>query len=267
MPELPEVEMMARSLNARVRGTTITRAALCNTRKAFRILRECGNGARFFKKIEGKKIITVTRAGKNILFELSDGTRVGFHPMMTGKVLINPPNPTPHDRAVFECSSKLQLVFHDIRTFSRFRFFDKGIFYENDALTLSYKKFWQLVSGSKGKIKPLLMNQQKIVGIGNIYADEILWYAGVKPTRISASLDRKEIKKIYITIRRVLEKAIAAKGTTSKNYQMPDGTQGGYYKMRRAYRRTGEQCGRDKGIITRVVLGQRSAHFCPVHQR
>ena len=118
------------------------------------------------------------------------------------------------------------------------------------------------------KIKQILMDQSLLAGVGNIYADEILWYAGIRPDRRTEKFNPAEIKAIYGAMRKVLCCAIQKGGTTSRDYRKPDGSEGGYYKIRKAYQKTGERCARqDGGIIKRIVIGQRSAHYCPKHQR
>ena len=116
-------------------------------------------------------------------------------------------------------------------------------------------------------VKNGLMSQKVFAGIGNIYSDEILWHAGVRPQRRADTLDRREVKKLYDATRRVLALAIQKGGTSARDYRKPDGSEGGYYKIRKAYQRTGEKCARDGAIISRIMVGQRSAHFCPKHQK
>ena len=112
----------------------------------------------------------------------------------------------------------------------------------------------------------LLLNQKIIAGIGNIYSDEILWHAGIRPTRKTDSLKKIEIKKLFSALKYVLRLAIRNEGTSMRDYRKPDGTKGGYYQIRKAYNRAGERCSRDGAIIRRIEIGGRSAYFCPRHQ-
>jgi len=263
MPELPEVETIVRYLCPRIRGKLIL-GLESNTPRLFRDhknIREVRN------KIVGQKIKEVSRAGKNILFRLSGGKCLAIHLMMTGSLLLDPPAKNKFTRCLFLLSGNLLLAFDDIRKFGRIRIIDsleelKG----NDALSLSFKKFKNLIIARKERIKPLFLNQKIISGIGNIYSDEILWHAGIHPFRAASSLQESEIKKLYNSMKKILNLAIKKEGSSARDYKKPDGSKGGYYEIRKAYQRTGEECLRDAGIIKRMVIGGRSAHFCPIHQ-
>ena len=136
-----------------------------------------------------------------------------------------------------------------------------------DALATSFKKFKSLILARKKIIKNFLLDQRGIAGVGNIYADEILWQAGVHPLRKADSLDLGEIKKLYSAMRSILKLAIRKGGTTSRDYRKPDGSPGGYYSIRKAYQRAGKPCPRDSVKLQRIVVGGRPTHFCPRHQR
>ena len=112
------------------------------------------------------------------------------------------------------------------------------------------------------------MDQSIFAGIGNIYSDEILWLAGIHPLRQVSSLTQKELKSIFTSTKKILKKAIEARGTSDSDYRDPSGNKGGYQKMLYVYGLEGEKCQKkDGGIITRLKIGGRSAHFCPVHQK
>jgi len=129
------------------------------------------------------------------------------------------------------------------------------------------KKFIELMRRKKGVVKKVLMDPFVIAGIGNIYSDEILWYAGIAPTRRVEKLTDKELGTIYKYIKIILKKAIGAKGDSQQDYRTLEGKFGNYQNMQKAYQLTGEKCQKhDGGIIKRLVIGGRSAHFCPVHQ-
>lgn len=132
----------------------------------------------------------------------------------------------------------------------------------------TFTKFKELMTRRKGVVKKVLMDPFVIAGIGNIYSDEILWYSGIHPLRRVESLMGKELKTIFKNIRFVLKKAIAAKGDSQQDYRTLEGKFGAYQNMEKAYQKTGQHCQkRDGGIIKRIKINARSAHFCPVHQK
>ncbi|PJE51163.1 MAG: bifunctional DNA-formamidopyrimidine glycosylase/DNA-(apurinic or apyrimidinic site) lyase [Candidatus Yanofskybacteria bacterium CG10_big_fil_rev_8_21_14_0_10_36_16] len=132
----------------------------------------------------------------------------------------------------------------------------------------TFKKFKELFKNKKGKVKQVLMDPFFIAGIGNIYSDEILWYSGILPTHRVESLDTQDLKKIYKYIKFVLKKAIKAKGDSEQDYRKLDGTKGDFQNMTKAYQKTGQKCSKnDGGIIKRLKVGGRSAHYCPIHQK
>lgn len=124
------------------------------------------------------------------------------------------------------------------------------------------------MSRKRGVVKKVLMDPFIIAGIGNIYSDEILWHAGIAPLHRVEKLTNKELGLIYKYIKLVLKKAIGAKGDSQQDYRTLEGEFGNYQNMQKAYQLTGEKCQkRDGGIIKRIVINNRSAHFCPVHQK
>lgn len=264
MPELPEVETIVRYLKPRIRGRRILKLKVIEPR----VVRDHVHPWDLAKKVEGKKIKEVSRLGKCIIIRLSSGERLLCHLMMTGVLFWNPTGESPYDRLVFQLSGGNTLVFNDIRKFGRCRAVppQEEILGE-DALSLTFQKFKSLIQARQGRIKPLLLNQNIISGIGNIYSDEILWHAGIHPLRRADTLTHSELQNLYNAARTVLKRAIRKEGSSMRWYRKPDGQKGGYYEIRKAYRKTGERCLRDQGIIQRLVIGGRSAHFCPRHQR
>ena len=264
MPELPEVETIVRYLRPKIRGKHILEMEA----KSKRVLRYHKNLGEIKKRILGKKISDIRRLGKNIVFKLNDGTCFVVHLMMTGKLLLNPQESKPHDRLLIKLSGGTKLVFNDTRQFGWCRVIESSEKLAGpDALVTKFKDFKRLINIHKSAIKNLFLNQKIISGIGNIYSDEILWHAGINPKRKADSLREAETRKLYQAMRRVLERAIKKEGTSSRDYRKPDGSKGGYYEIRRAYQRRGEICTRCGGTIRRTTIGQRSAHFCPKHQR
>lgn len=274
MPELPEVETIVRYLRPKIRGRRI----LDFESYTPRLFRGVSSGA-VKKRISGKTIRDIGRCGKYIIFELSGGHNFYVHLMMTGKLLLNPQNTCEkHIRFWMKLSGGNILALHDIRKFGWIRLMRRRPISRGkpnpqtlrlgpDALSLSFQKFQEILKSRQGAIKPLLLNQSILSGIGNIYADEILWYAGIRPMRKAGSFSGKELQALYSAMSQVLRLAIKKGGTSSRDYRKPDGSEGGYYKLRKAYQRAGEKCSRCGGIIKRVIIGQRSAHFCPRHQK
>jgi len=132
----------------------------------------------------------------------------------------------------------------------------------------TFEKFKErILKKKKGKIKQVLMDQEVIAGIGNIYSDEILWKAKIHPFKRVGKLSEEELKKIYKAMREILPKAIEVGGESISDYRRPSGEKGGFDILRKVYRREGEKCFRCGAKIKRVKLGQRSAHFCPVCQK
>ncbi len=264
MPELPEVETIVRHLRPKIRGKRILNIEV----RGKRVLRYHKSLADFRKSLAGKKILDVRRLGKNIIFQLHDGTSFAAHLMMTGQLLLNPKGEVGHERLRLKLSGGNFLIFNDVRQFGWCRVVSSSEkLVGPDAFSSSFGTFKLLLRSHRSALKPLLLNQKIISGIGNIYADEILWYAGLRPTRVVNSLNEGEIKKLYNAVHYVLALAIKKEGTSARDYRKPDGTEGGYYKIRKVYQRAGENCLRDGAIIQKIRLGSRSAHFCPQHQK
>lgn len=264
MPELPEVETIVCYLRSEIRGKRILNVEV----RGRRVLRDYKDPKEFIKLVVSKRIENISRLGKNIIFELSGRTYFALHLMMTGRLFLNPAQRSIHDRLIFQLSGKQKLIFNDIRQFGWCRVvFVPHMLVGPDALSLSLREFKNLIRRRGGVIKNTLLNQKIISGIGNIYSDEILWYARIKPTRKTDSLFGSEIDALYRATEKVLKLAIKKGGTSARDYRKPDGSKGGYYEIRRAYQRTGKRCVRDGAVIRRIIIGQRSAHYCPKHQR
>lgn len=301
MPELPEVQTTVDDINKHVKGYVI-KGYWTDWPKYTRPI----SLMEFTKAVKGKKIIKARRRAKYIVIELSGGRTMLVHQKMSGHLLygyweksgngwkgvypkeIKDDPYNRHIRAIFfldkmparrkfPAGSLGGLALSDLRRFARIHLVDtknveqapeiKGLGPEPlDHFTL--KKFKECLKGKKGKIKVVLMNPKIIAGIGNIYSDEILWFAGVHPLRSVASLTEPELKKIYTAIQNVLKKAIKAKGSSNSDYRQISGEKGKFQTMQKAYRQTGKPCAKKDGEkIHRIKIGGRSAHFCPKHQK
>lgn len=169
------------------------------------------------------------------------------------------------------------MEFSDLRKFGKIILFDtdkirgskeiKSLGIDAMSKDFTFEKLGEILDGKKTKIKLLLMDQSKIAGIGNIYASEILFEAGILPARPADKIDCKELKKLYKSIKNVLNKAIELRGTSDSDYRDTSGAQGGFQKVLKVYRRTGKKCGRCGTIILRETIGQRGTFYCPVCQK
>lgn len=264
MPELPEVETIVRYLQPRIRGKRIL-GVKANTPRLFRDVPASGAISR---SIMGKRVRDVSRTGKYIGFALDDGTYLLIHLMMTGKLILgSSPRERKYDRLTLRFSGGTVLTLNDIRKFGRVRLSrTPQSLVGRDPLRITLGEFRGILHGRKGMVKSLLLNQSVLAGIGNIYSDEILWTAGIHPRRKAETLSDAKLRSLYRSCRRVLALAIRKEGSSMRDYETPDGHTGGYYDIRKAYRRAGERCLRDGGIIQRLRVGSRATHFCPVHQ-
>ena len=179
---------------------------------------------------------------------------------------------------VISLSNGKQLALSDLRKFAKVLIWSTEKLNEMKDLrelgpdplaqSFTFEKFKDILSGGKGKIKQFLMAQNKIAGIGNIYSDEILWEAGIHPLREVQKIYEVELRKIYKAIKKVLLKAIKAKGDSMSDYRRPSGEKGKYQELQNVYQMTGKKCKKgDGGVIQRLKISGRSAHFCPVHQK
>ncbi len=266
MPELPEIETIVRFLKSRIVSKTIDRI-WTNTDRIF-------SDHRNFKKIaliaKGGCVQNVDRWGKNVVLFLSKHT-ILIHLGMSGKLLLSPKsNDSSYIRFKIFFKDGCDLWLHDVRKFSKIRLKSnqsKDGELGADALTVSYSDFENIIGQRRKIIKILLLDQGLISGIGNIYVDEILWAANIHPLTLSSDLSSDKIQDLHRAIKSVLRLAIKKRGTSFKDYRLPDGTRGDYYSIRKVYQRTGEKCFKDGAIIQRIKVSQRSTYFCPEHQR
>ncbi len=277
MPELPEVETVARDLAEKIVGRSIAgfwtdNPAMLRGKPA----------AEFAYAINGARLAAVNRRGKQLLLNLSNGLTLVIHLKMTGQLLVMPTGSPVQQwtHAIVELDGGIDLRFRDIRKFGYFdlveterigttgekmpglgpepldRGFTKGVF------------DWSIKRHPHAKIKALLMNQSFLAGIGNIYADEALYYAGVRPTRPAGRLTAAERDRLYTGIRRILTDAIEKRGTTFSTFVDASGQPGGYVSSLKVYGRTGEPCvKRGCGTVKKVKVAGRSSHYCPKCQK
>ncbi len=282
MPELPEVETTVRGLRKTVLGLRITGVW---TDLATKDKRKRGTIAdpKFFavfkKEVTGKKIISAERRAKNILINLNNQQTILIHMKMTGYLFFGANPKIKFAHVIFSLSNKHYLVFSDIRKFGKITLLNTETAHDTKHLNnigpepldpkFTFEKFTKRLSASGArKIKTVLMDQSVIAGIGNIYSDEILWRAGVYPERKVSKIKESELKLIFQAIKETLKKGIDFGGDSMSDYKNIYGLPGKFQMHHEAYRRTGERCRKSgcKGIIKRLIVNGRSAHFCSIHQ-
>ena len=282
MPELPEVETVARGVDTRVRGDRILDAWFASHREPFK-----NPAARQARGLAGRVIIAVHRTGKHIVCELSapDVTAAQaqsspaaaqwiVHLGMTGRLLVTTPEApvAPHTHARLSLASGRELRFVDPRRFGRLEFRDlaRNAGFAGpgaEPLTIDEEAFARLFRGRRLAIKAALLNQKLLAGVGNIYADESLYRAGIRPRRAVGRLTRADLARLRTALREVLEHAIRLGGSSVSDYVDADGAPGFFQLEHCVYQRTGEPCRRCKTPIRRIVIGGRSTHYCPQCQR
>jgi formamidopyrimidine-DNA glycosylase len=262
VPELPEVETTVRSISPYITGHAIMHVQVFShrvTRASF---------AATTKALTGATIRNVRRRGKQIFVELDRGV-LYIHLGMTGKLLWNGAR-TKYARAVLELDNGT-LIFDDVRQFGRVEYFpDVPEFLARtgpDALTVTADEFLVRLKRHRGHIKPLLLNQTFIGGVGNIYADESLFAARIHPRTRADRLSKRRAEELHGHIVTILEAAIQNRGSSISNYVDADGASGDYQQHHNVYGRTGDPCPCCGRAIRRIVLGQRGTHYCPQCQR
>jgi len=289
MPELPEVETTVRELRKRIIGHTITGMWTDWPR----ITRYPTDIKEFERRIKSRKIAAVQRRAKFIVINIDGKDSIFVHQKISGHLLygkwiqqdgkwistesgaIKTDPKNQYIRLIIFLNNGYQLALSDLRRFGKIM-----LVHDNEIdtipavanlgpepLELNRRQFSELFRNKRGNLKQVLMNPNFIVGIGNIYADEILWDTGIHPLARIEKLSEKRIKKLYNSTQKILKKAILLQGTSDSDYRLPSGIKGRFQDYTHAYHHTGQGCAkRDGGVITRLKIGGRSAHFCSVHQ-
>ncbi len=267
MPELPEVETVARGLRESLVGQTITSVAVGWPRTIARL-----RVAEFVERVAGQQVRWIGRRGKYVIIGLSRGCLL-VHLKMSGRLyVVSRDEPSDqHVHVLFDLDDGRQLRFRDVRKFGRIYLVDDpseitaGLGPEPLADDFTIEDFSRLLATRRGRLKSLLLNQEFLAGLGNIYADEALYAARLHPMRKADSLTADEQAWLYAAIRTVLEQAVANRGTTLDDggYTDAGGQAGGYQDRIAVYGRGGKPCLRCETPVERIVIGGRSAHFCP----
>jgi formamidopyrimidine-DNA glycosylase len=289
MPELPEVETIVRGLQTRIAGDTIESVWIGSRPQVLKT-----PAAAIVSTLEGKRVVRVHRAGKHIVVDLDqpspgqprkrssskkkkNGTGATLqaaqwiiHLGMTGRTIVCEPAEeiVKHTHLIAKLGSGREVRFIDPRMFGKLSVhatgFDPGGI---EPLEATEEQFIQLFRGRKTPIKSALLNQKLLRGVGNIYADESLFRAGIRPRRRAASLTRDQLRRLYRAVQEVLAEAIALGGSSVSDYVDADGEEGFFQLEHRVYGRESEPCLVCKSPIRRVVLVGRSSHYCPKCQK
>jgi len=262
MPELPEVETIANGVDRRVRGDRIVKAWFSHYREPFKT-----PPAAMAETLPGLRISRVRRVGKHIVIDLAAKKQLLVHLGMTGRLLVAAPEvPVPaHTHAILQLGSGRELRFVDPRRFGRLELLEGAAFAGpgSEPLTIGIDEFVALFRGRKLAIKAALLHQSLLHGVGNIYADESLFRAKIRPTRAAGRLNRERLGRLQKALRTVLEAAIRAGGSSVSDYVDADGEAGFFQIQHRVYGREGLPCRVCGTPIRRIVLGGRGTHFCP----
>lgn len=269
MPELPEVETIARGLHQRLAGDRIDEVWIGDKSNLLK-----SPAAEIARVLRGSRILGFRRVGKHIVGDLTSTggpAQWVIHLGMTGRCLVCEPSAehAKHTHLIATLASGRELRFVDPRRFGKLQVLEGHSFAAPGAepIAADRERFVQLFKGRKTPIKSALLNQSLLSGIGNIYADESLFRAGIRPRRRAASLSRAELMKLYDAIQQVLAEAIKAGGSSISDYVDASGDSGLFQLEHRVYQRTGQPCLLCGASIKRVVVAGRSSHYCPGCQR
>ena len=278
MPELPEVETIRSQLEKLIVGKKIKRVEV-GLPKMVKLSLD-----NFKKIVLGSKIKGINRRAKILIFELSNGWSMLTHLKLSGRLIFRKkgaelqPEDKKWNHLIYYFSDGSRLFHNDLRQFGYVKLIESdklADFLKKEKLgpeplekDFGFSDFSAILKRKpKTKIKPFLMDQRNIAGIGNIYSDEILFFAGVHPLRRAAELKANEIRKIFDGIKTILPKALELRGTSDNDYLDALGKKGEYAMRLKVYGRKGEKCKKCEGIIHRLKIGGRSAHFCPKCQK
>jgi formamidopyrimidine-DNA glycosylase len=274
VPELPEVQTVVNDLLAAgLVGETITRVHVRWPGCIAALSAE-----NFRRRLSGCRITDVSRRAKFIVWQLNGHQTMLTHLRMTGRFSLKPPGTAygKHDHLSFTLTSRRQLRFQDTRKFGRFYLADCDAILRRLGPEPLERRFSARLLGARlarhrRQLKPLLLDQHFLAGLGNIYVDEALWEAGLHPLRLSNSLTASEAQRLHRSIRQVLRRGLRNMGTTlgtgETTFYSVAGKRGRNRDELKVFRQTGASCPRCRTAIVRMVVGQRSTHICPICQR
>jgi formamidopyrimidine-DNA glycosylase len=266
VPELPEVETIARGLANAVVGKTIASVEVSMTKIAV-----APPGVSFSETLRGERITDIGRRAKFIVVQLGSGRRLTVHLRMTGRVIVqapgvSEPHPYTHIRLTFTDGSRM--CFADMRQFGRMVLLEPGDPWDADggveplSEAFTSETFVSMLDGRRTAIKTFLLDQKHLSGVGNIYACEALWEVGIRPNRQAQKISKPARRRLHGAIRDVLQRSIEARGTSVDDYVDAEGLKGGFQNELAVYGRLGQPCNRCGKPIVRTVLGQRGTWWC-----
>ena len=271
MPELPEVETIVRDLRPRMVGKRITAATLSKTD----VLRKVSKPA-LLKFLRGSRVTAITRRAKHAVFHFAGGRRMVIRLGMTGALVVYnrplTPDEAKYSVLVLELTSRSRFVYRDIRRFGAIYLLDQATWAKYDARlgpepldpAFTPEVLGAQLAGSRAAVKKVIMDQAKVVGVGNIYANEALFTARIDPSRPASSLDEREVRALHRAIVAILERAIKAEGTTFRDYRTGTGQPGSYQLRLNVYGRGGEPCRRcGHRLVTTHSIDARATTMCP----
>ncbi len=272
MPELPEVETIANGLANAIVGKTIAAAAVSMAKIAV-----AASGRTFAFDLPGETIAAVGRRAKFVVITLSSGRRLTVHLRMTGRLIFQPAGagaePYPYTHIAIDFTDGTRVAFADVRQFGRMRLLESDEVWDADGglepLSEGFTcgRFVSMLDERRTPIKVFLLDQNRISGIGNIYACEALWEAGIRPSRPAHKVSRPARRRLHGAIQSVLSRSIAARGTSVDDYVDAQGLKGGFQNQLSVYGRLGQPCLRCGSAIVRTVLSQRGTWWCRTCQK
>jgi formamidopyrimidine-DNA glycosylase len=287
MPELPEVEVVKKSLDIKLKNLTIRKVSISNNKLRYKI------DNKRFNKIKGKKIISVQRRSKYLLINLNNNSTILTHLGMTGKFFIVDndkkhktsfyyilkKNDTKHDHISFLFNKNIKLIYNDVRKFGFIKIFLTNSIHDSVHLKFlgpeplskdfNVRYFNKYILNKKLKIKNLLMDQKFVAGLGNIYCNEIVHLCRINPNRSVKNISQKEIKIIIKFTKKILKQSILLGGSSIKDFSSTEGQDGNFQQKFNVYGREKASCSRPKclGIIKKVYTSNRSSFYCPICQK
>ena len=274
MPELPEVETVRRRLAPVLEGATIERVEIADPRLTRPVDPDIVAG-----QLAGESVVGLDRRGKYLLWRLASGRTLVVHLRMTGSFRHAPTGELPddaHRRATLTLDTGAEVAYRDVRRFGTWELLDQDhltpyiaarLGPEPLASSFSAARLGTLMAGRRAPVKAFLLDQRRLAGIGNIYADEALWRARIHPLRPTGELDPDEVARLHRSLRAALRRGVELQGSTLRDYVTPDGDGGGMQHEFHVYGRLGEPCDRCGRPIERIVVGGRGTWFCPRCQR
>ncbi|HEY4346028.1 MAG TPA: bifunctional DNA-formamidopyrimidine glycosylase/DNA-(apurinic or apyrimidinic site) lyase [Gaiellaceae bacterium] len=273
MPELPEVESVRRRIAPVLEGRRLERVEISDARLTRPVDLDL-----VARELEGELVSAVDRRGKYLIVRFESGRSLLIHLRMTGSLRYAAGGTLPDDpyhRAVARLDDGSDVAYRDVRRFGTWLLLEPGeldpyldarVGPEPLEAAFTARRFGARIAERRAPVKAVILDQKTIAGVGNIYADEALWRAGIHPLREARSLDEAEVKVLHRSIRKALEHGIARQGSTLRDYRLPDGETGEMQNEFKVYGRAGEPCDRCGTPIERIVVGGRGTWYCPACQ-